>query len=108
MKLITRTFVFLGCLMLFAMSLAAQVSREDGMDLYRQGKYDQAVTVLETVLTKDRSDQVAWVYLGACFWKSGNKRDAVIAFSKGKPSSKNDKLPGYEKWVEVTAKPRAA
>src|SRR5206468_735774 len=39
---------------------------------------------------------------------SGNKRDAVIAFSKGKPSSKTDELPGYEKRVEVTAKPRAA
>jgi hypothetical protein len=107
MKLITRAFVILGCLMFFAMSLAAQVSREDGMDLYRQGKYDQAITILETVLTKDRSDQVAWVYLGACFWKSGNKRDALLAFSKGKPSSKTDEFPGYEKRVEITAKPRA-
>jgi hypothetical protein len=105
MKLIRVLSIF-ASLLLFGISVFPQ-SREEGMDLYRQGKYDQATAVLETVLTKDRSDQVAWVYLGACFWKSGNKHDALIAFSKGKPSSKTDEFPGYEKRVEITAKPRA-
>ena len=61
---LNRFAIVTGLTILLSLSVFSQTKREEGIDLYRDGKYDHAAQILQTVVTNDKKDKLAWVYLG--------------------------------------------
>lgn len=72
------TFVFLFS----AVSTFAQSETEKGIELYRNGNFSQAIVVLDGAVKTDKKDRKAWTYLGASYFKSGNRKETANAFEK--------------------------
>jgi tetratricopeptide (TPR) repeat protein len=69
----------LVCLILTA-SIFAQSETEKGIELYRKGNLDEAVTILQKVVDADNNDREAWIYLGIGLAKKGKDKEALKAF----------------------------
>ena len=99
-------FIFvISLLFLFSGLAPAQSKRDEGIDLYRAGEFEKAVTALGEATKEDKKDSIAWVYLGASQLKQGNAKDALKAFRKGKIRKKDD-LAGGEMKAEILDRPR--
>jgi tetratricopeptide (TPR) repeat protein len=57
---------------------------DSGIALYREGKYDQSAEALQKVVESDKSNKLAWLYLGASYVKQGKEKEAVKAFRSSK------------------------
>lgn len=80
---------------------------EDGIALYRQGKYDESANVFREVVSKDKKDKLAWLYLGAAYLKVGQTKDANAAFKKSRFDDKSD--PGsLDARAKIISNPRAS
>jgi len=102
-------FKFLSLLTIFLLTSAAfaqQTDRDKGIDLYREGKFKEAIHLLEKSVAADETDRAAWTYLGGAYVNIGENDKATKAFVKSKvrPTSAQ---PKYESSVRVTYKPRA-
>jgi TonB family protein len=77
------TFLFALVLSLSGF-IFAQTGREQGIELYKQGKNKEAVAVLEkTSKQKEtRTDAEVWDYLGLAYIKANDFKKAVKAFEK--------------------------
>src|SRR5215813_1732312 len=67
-----------------------QLSTANGINLYNQGKFDEAIKVLEKVVKKYDADADAWYYLGLAQYKSGlfmNSRPALERAVELQPGS---------------------
>lgn len=80
MKLSRLLFIIL--IFSFTVSIFAQSETEKGIELYRNGDYDQAITVLENAVKIDEKDRQAWLYLGMSFGRKGKDKDALKALRK--------------------------
>lgn len=99
-------YFFVAILIAFSgLSVFSQTTREDGIDLYRNGSYDKAADVLKAVTATDKTDRFAWLYLGASLFRSGHSKEAGAAFSKG-TAKVEEHVPGDETAVSKFAKPR--
>ncbi|MBX7174646.1 MAG: energy transducer TonB [Pyrinomonadaceae bacterium] len=72
------TFIFL----LSVISIFAQTETEKGIDLYRNGDFDGAISLLEKAVKINEKDRKAWIYLGASLVKKGNQEEALKDFQK--------------------------
>lgn len=101
---------FLICLILFsAISIFAQSETEKGVELYRNGDFNGAITILENVVKTDEKDRKAWLYLGVSLGKKGKDTDALKAFRKWdsiklKPTT--DTTEDSIETVKILSKPR--
>src|SRR6478672_6053098 len=84
-------FVITFFLFLLAVSTFAQSETEKGVELYRSGNFTQAIDVLDTVVKADKKDRKAWTYLGASYFKEGNRKKAANAFKKAVSISLSEK-----------------
>ena len=52
-----------------------------GIELYRQGKFVEAIKVLQSAVKENKTDHEAWYYLGLGFFQQPKKiKDAIKAF----------------------------
>jgi hypothetical protein len=105
MKYLAR-FTTLLALFLFAGATGAQVSdRDQGIDLYREGKFADAIEVLEKRVASNEGDRAAWLYLGGAYVHADDEVKARNAFGKFrmKPTTPQ---PKYDSSVKITSKPR--
>jgi hypothetical protein len=72
----------------FAMS-QDQPMTASGIAAYRAGDLSTAVKELEDVVSNDKGDRYAWVYLGASYLKLGDEKNAARAFKKSNLTFKN-------------------
>ncbi len=90
----------------FAGAVSAQVgARDRAIEFYREGKYADAVRLLEETVQADPKDREAWIYLGAAYVHSGNDKLARKAFRKTDTRQRDDQS-GYSALLKITNKPR--
>jgi tetratricopeptide (TPR) repeat protein len=68
--------------------------KERGIELYRKGKFSEAVEALNTAVKTQKGDSDAWYYLGLSLLDAGKIKDARKAFEKTLRLSPNF-APGY-------------
>lgn len=95
----------LFALLVFAASALGQASdRDAGVQLYREGKFSEAASQLESVSTLDPKDRQAWLYLGAVYAHLGRMDDAKKAFRASR-MRQTEGLPTFSKKLKVVSKP---
>lgn len=87
----------------------SQTARNEGIELFRLGKYAESVATLEQAVNSTEADYAAAIYLGAGYVKIGMNEKAIEAFGKadslkGKSSAEPLK---YDKKIEITNRPQA-
>jgi hypothetical protein len=102
MKLIASILLLIAGL---SVSTFSQSRRDDGIDLFRQAKYDMAIETLQDVVNKDKKDRLAWMFLGGSLFHAGKRSKAADAFRNGRLSA-NETIDGYNKQLKITRKPR--
>ena len=106
MKCCTFTF-FVTILLLAGAATAQQSQRDQGIDLYREGKFDKAIDLLASAAAADKKDRIAWTYLGACYVHTKDYGQAQKAFGNTNIIQKEN-LPVYDKPFKITNRPRAS
>jgi tetratricopeptide (TPR) repeat protein len=76
-----------------------------GVELYQEGRYQEAVDTLRAVVRANPKNKIAWVYLGGSLENLGNEKEALSAFRK-KVGGKSTPIK-YEKELEITGKVKA-
>lgn len=118
MKFIQNTrkeFIFMKFLLFtviaifaFSFTVFAQVEqqndRDQGIELYRQGEYENAVETLQARVKAEAKDRLAWLYLGASYVKLKRNKEADKAFNKMKGVYKENP-PVYDKKLKIISKP---
>jgi tetratricopeptide (TPR) repeat protein len=104
-------YLLIGLIFLSALSVFAQSETEKGVELYRNGDFDGAISVLENVVKTDQKDRQAWLYLGLSFGKKRKDKDALKAFRKWESISekpKDDKIKSEPSdGLKILSKPRS-
>jgi tetratricopeptide (TPR) repeat protein len=106
MKTIQSAILLLAIAILISPVFCQQTERDHGIDLYREGKFVEAISQLEKAIVSTPKDRLAWLYLGAAYVHSDNEKAARKAFSKAKGIREGD-LPKYDKPVKFISKPHA-
>lgn len=105
MKFVIR-FGVVCTIFLFSLTVSAQKSDRDiAIDLYRQGKFTDAIQLLEKSVAANEGDRMAWMFLGGAYINAGEKDKAAKAFAKTNVRS-SVAVPKYDKSVKITYKPR--
>ena len=104
-----RKYVFqsLVYVVFCSMPLLAQttLSREGGITAYRSGDFEKTANALQIAVTTDKSDKLAWIYLGAAFVKLGKEKEAIDAFKNSSVDYKNP-IEILDQDVNIIRKPR--
>lgn len=98
---------FIVAVLFLSITILAQSETKKGVELYRNGDYDSALAVLESVVQADKKDRKAWVYLGASFVKKGKDKEAGKAFRAAKSISNPEKTVIDSEQIKIISKPRA-
>jgi TonB family protein len=104
MKL-ARILSFVFVLILATSAIAQQSDRDRGIDLYREGKFSEAIATLEAALAANENDRAAWTYLGGSYINAGHEEKAAAAFGRTFGLKSSSPPPTYERTVKVTYKP---
>ena len=80
--------------------------RDAGIHLYREGKFAEAASQLESVATLDSKDRQAWLYLGAAYEHLGRREDAKKALRASRMQQTTN-LEKFDKKLAVKRKPQA-
>lgn len=80
-------FIFLLATQVFF----AQTGFEKGNELYRKGKYDQAVTAYESVLTTKKQSAELYFNIGNCYYKLNKVAPAIYNYEKALVLNPDDK-----------------
>ncbi|HVF29782.1 MAG TPA: tetratricopeptide repeat protein [Pyrinomonadaceae bacterium] len=98
--------VLLALLFTASPVLAQQTDRDLGISLYREGKFSEAIQLLEKSVATQASDPAAWMFLGGAYVHTGEKEKAASAFgkSRGRPVVAQ---PKFQRTVGITHKPSA-
>lgn len=94
------------CFLLAGFASAQETDRDRGIDLYREGKFGEAIEMLEKAVATNESDRAAWIFLGGAYVRTGEDSKAAAAFKRSSIRP-NGPQPKYEKSVKITFKPRA-
>ena len=107
MKTVVKLFPVL-VLFVVATSVAGQQSeRERGIELYREGKFSEAIELLEKSVAANENDRSAWLYLGGAYVHTGRPDAAMKAFRR-KPDTKLMVPPTtFDKTAKVISNPQA-
>jgi tetratricopeptide (TPR) repeat protein len=93
-------------ILLFVLVAFGQEESDKGIELYEQGNYTGAITVLQNVVQADKKNRDAWFHLGMSFAKTGKNNQAVKALRKGDSISSINSS-GYDKELRIISKPHA-
>lgn len=100
-----------GLLLLGIVPFSAFAQDEElvkGVELYREGKFQEAIEVLQKVVQAEPKNKIAWNYLGGSFANLGKKGQARSAFlKKGDKNAKKASPLKYEKELQITGKIKA-
>ena len=77
-----------------------------GVDLYQDGKFGQAVEVLQKFLVTDPNHWAAWTYLGGSLANLGREPEATAAL-RTKTQGRRDFKIVFEKELKLTRNPKA-
>lgn len=105
MSLFLKIIPVFGLLFLVGAANAQTEERDRGIELYREGKYTEAVTILESFANADPKDRQAWLFLGAAHVQLGNDKLARRSFVKADNLRAKDPS-GYDALVKIAAAPR--
>ncbi len=75
---------------LFVVVAFGQNAPDKGIELYLQGDYNGAITVLQNVVQIDKKNRDAWLYLGMRFARIRKNKEALKALRKGDSISSKD------------------
>src|SRR5215203_1561372 len=81
---------------------AQQTDRDRGIELYREGKFQDAAKVLETAVTVEPNDPSAWRFLGGAYVHMDKAGKAVNAFAKSSRVKRGVVNPNFERSVRIT------
>lgn len=90
--------IALSIIILLPLSLtvsAQQNTTENGVALYRAGKFEEAVAQLQQAVAADKKDRMAWLFLGASYVKLDKHNLAVKAF-RGVKGQSTKSAPKYD------------
>ncbi len=85
MKLtLNKSFLFLTLYLSFVSYALAQTEREQGIELYKQGKNKEAVAILQKASKQKetKTDAEVWNYLGLAYLKDNDAKKAIKALEK--------------------------
>lgn len=100
-----KTLLLTLTILMFAVVAFGQNERDKGIELYQSGDYNAAISILQNVVTADKKDRDAWLYLGLSFARIKKDNEALKALRKGDSISSKDSS-NYDKEVKITSKPR--
>jgi len=108
-KFIVRSCVLVvTCLASAFASFGQAISdRDRGIELFRDGKYAEAVETLTRALEADKKSRLTRVYRGASFLKLGKESQARKTFPTGRFDPK-EVGPKYDKTLRIISKPLAS
>lgn len=96
--------------MTFALFAATAFSQDDellkGIGLYQQGRFEDAVVVLEKFLTNDPNHWAGWSYLGVSLANLGREQEAATAVQTKTKGYRDFKLK-YDKDLKLTKMAKA-
>ncbi len=104
MRAIKAFSVLLGIILFTVTAFGQQTKRDEGIDLYRAGKFTEAVSRLAEATAADKMDRQAWLYLAGAYKHLGKDKEAITAFEGSRIIQKTN-LPKYDKPVKITSKP---
>lgn len=84
----------------------AQSNRDEAIELFRAGKYEKALPILEARVAEEKRDRLAWIYLGPVLAKLDRVKEAKAAFLNHK-NVYRENVPVYEKKLQITNRPQA-
>jgi tetratricopeptide (TPR) repeat protein len=93
-------------LILSTAALAQQSDRDRGIDLYRDGKFTEAISALEAAVASNANDRIAWVFLGGGYVHADDNERALSASRKSHEIKQPASPPTYDRTVKVTHKPQ--
>ena len=104
----TRYIVISVAIMLLHAAAFGQSTsgRDKGIELYRSGKYAEAGVVLEKLLTEQKSDAPAVMYLAAAYVRTGEHDRAVSTLKELKNLRAAPTPLSYEKKIKYLVKPQ--
>jgi TonB family protein len=85
-RLITLIFVFL----LGFFNASAQTDREKGVELFKQGKSQEAINTLKKFLKNNPKDGDAWNILGLVYLKTNDSKNSIKSFQKAIDEDSNN------------------
>jgi hypothetical protein len=94
------------CLVAAIATFAQQSERDQGIDLYREGKFTEAIEKLEKSVATNDNDRAAWKWLGAAYVRAGKPDLAMKAFTTKIGNPATGSAPKHDKSVKVTHKPQ--
>jgi hypothetical protein len=100
------SFVFVVMSVTSAIAQQDQSDRDRGIDLYREGKFAEAIVALEAATVSNESDRAAWMYLGGAYANTDQEGKASKAFGRMSGTKQAGPPPRYDKSVKITWKPR--
>ena len=86
---------------------ASAQALDTGVELYRSRSYDKAVDALKAVVSSDKKNKQAWLYLGASYVKLGKEDEAARAF-RSSEFTYRDASSKLDTDLKVKRKPRAS
>ena len=95
--------LLLAAMLLAGVSVAQQSGRDEGIELYRAGKFAEAVTRLTEAITADKKERQAGLYLAAAYKHLGKDKEALKAFQRTR-GIKETNPPKYDSQVKITSK----
>jgi outer membrane biosynthesis protein TonB len=85
---------------------AQQSDRDRGIDLYREGKFPEAISALETAVAANENDRIAWIFLGGGYVHADDETKALSAFRRSREVKQAVRPATYDRSVKVTYKPQ--
>jgi tetratricopeptide (TPR) repeat protein len=92
-------------LVLSTAAVAQQSDRDRGIDLYREGKFTEAISALETAVASNPDDRIAWAFLGGGYVHADDKGKALSPFRKSHEIKQPAPPPTYDRNAKITHKP---
>lgn len=107
MKII-RNHIFLlsAIIVLTAFNSFAQTERREGIKLYEDGSYAEAIKNLQKAVETDENDGEAWRFLGMALAANQEGKNAVKAFEKAGEFADAELNATYDAPVKLTKIPR--
>jgi tetratricopeptide (TPR) repeat protein len=93
-------------ILFFACAAFAQAELGKGIEFYQQGKYDEAVAVLQKAVEANKNERDTWFLMGMSYIRLKKTEEALKAFEQGKAVKFKDYLPPYDSDLKIKRKPR--
>lgn len=105
--------LLVACSMLLAIAPALAVAQDEqrlfkGVELYQEGKFQEAVEVLSQFIEKEKDSWVAYTYLGGSLANLGRHDEAILVMSTKLVGKVRPSVFPLDSPMEITRKVKAA